>query len=112
MGTNTGMTGLIKNKMAKAYIYRIELINQSMRLLYHITTTYPHLINIQERLATTPGGAHKYLIVLTRLNFSDGIFYEQGIEDDVVECAQHLLENWVTPEEGEALVEAFSSARK
>ena len=92
--------------------HSIELINQSMRLLYHITTTYPHLINIQERLATTPGGAHKYLIVLTRLNFSDGIFYEQGIEDDVVECAQHLLENWVTPEEGEALVEAFSSARK
>ena len=92
--------------------YSIELINQSMRLLYHITTTYPNLINIQERLATTPGGAHKYLIVLTRLNFSDGIFYEQGIEDDVVECAQHLLENWVTPEEGEALVEAFSSAKK
>ena len=83
-----------------------------MRLLYHITTTYPHLINIQERLATIPGGAHKYLIVLTRLNFSDDTYYEQGIEDDVVECAQHMLENWVTPEEGEALVEAFSSARK
>ncbi|KAL8832571.1 MAG: hypothetical protein Q9191_000195 [Dirinaria sp. TL-2023a] len=95
-----------------AHEYSIELINQSMRLLYHITTTYPDLINIQERLATTPGGAHKYLIVLTRLNFSDGIFYERGIEDDVVECAQHLLENWVTPEEGEALVEAFSSAKK
>ena len=90
----------------------IELINRSMRLLYHITTTYSHLINIQERLATTPGGTHKYLIVLTRLNFSEGVFYEQGIEDDVVECAQHLLENWVTPEDGEALVEAFSSARK
>lgn len=103
----------LEKRMTEAYCcYRIELINQSMRLLYHITTTYPHLINIQERLATTPGGAHKYLIVLTRLNFSDGIFYEQGIEDDVVECAQHLLENWVTPEEGEALVEAFSSARK
>ena len=94
------------------YHYRIELINQSMRLLYHITTSYSHLINIQERLATTPGGAHKYLIILTRLNFSDGIFYEEGIEDDVVECAQHLLENWVTPEEGEALVESFSSARR
>ena len=91
---------------------RIELINKSTRLLYHITINYPDLINIQERLATTPGGAHKYLIVLTRLNFSDGIFYEKGIEDDVVECAQHMLENWVTPEEGEVLVEAFSSARK
>ena len=73
---------------------------------------YSDFINIQERLATTPGGAHKYLIVLTRLNFSEGVFYEKGIEDDVVECAQHLLENWVTPEEGEALVEAFSSARR
>ena len=69
-------------------------------------------MNIQERLATTPGGAHKYLIVLTRLNFSDGTVFERGIEDDVVEKAQAMLENWVTPEEGEALVDAFGSARR
>ena len=91
---------------------RIECLNTSTRLLYHLTVNYPQLMNIQERLATTPGGAHKYLIVLTRLNFSDGDFYERGIRDETVEAAQCMLENWVTPEEGEALVEAFSSARR
>ena len=91
---------------------RIELLNKSLRLLYYITINYPELINIQERLATTPGGAHKYLIVLTRLSFSNGVFYEKGIEDDVVDYAHHMLEDWVTPEEGVALEEAFSTARK
>lgn len=95
-----------------AHEERIALLNECTRLLYHLTINFPHLMNIQERLATTPGGAHKYLIVLTRLNFSDGVFFEKGIEDDVVEKAQAMLENWVTPEEGEALVDAFGSARK
>lgn len=97
-----------------AHEERIASLNAATRLLYHLTSNFPHLMNIQERLATTPGGAHKYLIVLTRLNFSDGVVFEKGIEDDVVEKAQAMLENWVTPEEGEALVDAFGSgsARK
>lgn len=89
---------------------RIALLNESTRLLYHLTTHYPHLINMQAKLSVVPGGEKKFLIALTRLAFSEGGFYEQGIEDDVVDCAHQMLEARVSPEEAEGLVEAFSSA--
>ncbi|KAL9101531.1 MAG: hypothetical protein Q9187_009237 [Circinaria calcarea] len=92
--------------------YRAELVNQATRLLYHLTAAYSSLINMQEKLRVIPGGANKYLIALTRLAFSEGIFFEQGIASDVVDCAHQMLEDSVTPEEAETLLEAFSSARK
>ncbi|MCJ1338272.1 hypothetical protein MMC09_003558 [Bachmanniomyces sp. S44760] len=97
-----------------AHELRAELINESTRLLYHLTS-HPHystLIDMQEKLRAVPGGQHKHLIALSRLAFSEGIFFESGIEDDVVEIAHRMLEESVTPEEGEALLAAFSSARK
>ena len=91
--------------------YRAEIINAALRLLYHLVTEYREVVNVQEKLRDVSGGQHKYLIVLARLAFSEG-FQEDGIEDDVVECATEMLEELVTPEEGESLVEAFGSARK
>ncbi len=91
--------------------HRSNLVNTALRLLYYLVTTYPALINIQDNLREISGGQHKYLIILARLAFSEG-YHEQGIEDDVVECATEMLENLITPEEGESLLEAFSSARK
>ncbi|MCJ1381176.1 hypothetical protein MMC17_004285 [Xylographa soralifera] len=92
--------------------YRAELVNQATRLLFHLTSAYPNIINMQEKLRAHPGGVYKHLIVLTRLAFSDGLFFERGIEDDVVDCAHQMLEDTVTPEEGEALLEVFSTAKK
>lgn len=92
------------------YEQRITLVNTSTRLLYHLTSNYAHLVNMQARLSVVPGGEKKFLIALTRLAFSEGGFYEQGIEDDVVDCAHQMLEARVSPEEAEQLVEAFSSA--
>ena len=89
---------------------RTALVNTSTRLLYYLTTNYPHLVNMQTKLSVVPGGEKKFLIVLTRLAFSEGGFYEQGIDDDVVDCAHQMLEARVSPEEAEQLVEAFSSA--
>lgn len=63
------------------------------------------------KLAVIPGGVHKHLVVLTRLAFSEGLVLEAGIEDDVVECAHRLLEESVTPEEGEALLRCFEGGR-
>ena len=92
------------------YEQRVILVNISTRLLYHLTFNYAHLINMQARLSVVPGGEKKFLIALTRLAFSEGGFYEQGIEDDVVDRAHQMLEARVSPEEAEQLVEAFSSA--
>ena len=89
---------------------RVALVNQSTRLLYYLTTNYPDLINMQTKLSVVPGGEKKYIIALTRLAFSEGGFYEEGIEDDVVDSAHQMLEARVSPEEAEGLVEAFSTA--
>lgn len=66
-------------------------------------------VNIQAKLQGMPGGGgqHKLLVGLTRLAFSEGVYLEEGIEDGVVECAYRMLEEVVTPEEGEALLGAF-----
>jgi len=89
---------------------RIALVNESTRLLYHLTTNYPQFIDMQAKLSVVPGGEKKFLIALTRLAFSEGGFYEHDIEDDVVDCAHQMLEARVSPEEAEGLVEAFSTA--
>ena len=104
---------LSKQKTGCAWLtrYRSELVNEATRLVFHLTSVFPD-INMQEKMRVIPGGAHKHLIALTRLAFSENIFYERGIEDDVVDCAHQMLENSVTPEEGEALLEAFSSAKR
>ena len=67
---------------------------------------------MKAKLSAVPGGANKYLIVLTRLTLGESIFLERDIEDDVRDCAQQMLENWVSPEESAELQDAFSSARR
>lgn len=66
---------------------------------------------MQAKLHVIPGGTHKYLIALTRLAFTDGMFHEKGIDEDVADYAHQMLETLVNPQEAEALLEAFSSAK-
>ena len=88
----------------------IPAINLSMRILAHILLSTPD-IRLSNKLAVIPGGAHKYMVSLTRLAFAEtGFVIESGIEEEVIEVAHRLLEEWVSPEEGEQLVRAHSSA--
>ncbi|KAL9103754.1 MAG: hypothetical protein Q9163_001213 [Psora crenata] len=107
---------LMNDSLAHAYSYTnahpylITIVNGATRLLYYLTTHYSEHINMQQKLSVIPGGEKKFLIVLTRLAFSEGGLLEGGIEDDVVELAHRMLEERVSPEEAEGLVEAMSSA--
>ena len=93
--------------------YRADLVNQATRLLFRLRADHPQLINMQEKLKVIPcsGGVHKHLIALTRLAMSEGVLFDENIEDDVVECAYEMLEDLSSPEEAEALRGAFSTAR-
>lgn len=107
---------VMNDELDRAYDYQyghelhIALVNVSTRLLFFLTTNYSQLIDMQARLSVIPGGEKKFLIALTRLAFSEGGFFEKGIEDDVVDCAHQMLEPRVNPEEAEQLLDAFSSA--
>ena len=87
---------------------RAELVNNATRLLYGFVTDYaPAVGDLQEKLRAPPTNVKKHLIVLSRLAFSEGIFFEADIEEDVLDMAHQMLEELVTPEEGEALQKAF-----
>jgi hypothetical protein len=65
---------------------------------------------MQKKLSVIHGGSQKYLLCLSRLNFSeDDLIVESGIDADVAAYALEMLELVVTPEEGDAIHSAFSS---
>lgn len=91
-------------------------VNLATRLLYHLATGFPELIDLRARLGTpvaggggAGGGPHRYLVALTRLAFRDELVLEAGVEPEVSDAAHELLDGWVSPEEGEALMQVFSS---
>jgi hypothetical protein len=105
-------------------------INKTMRIIHHIITfqldlasspehvittrsaQYPKrtsTIDVRASLASVLGGQHMHLISLTRLAFSERVALEEGLWDSVVEGAHELLDEFLSPEEGEELLGCFSS---
>ncbi|CAG8882994.1 unnamed protein product [Penicillium egyptiacum] len=91
---------------------RVALVNGLMRLVFGVMRQHGPLINMQEKLACVPGSKQKHLVVLTRLAFCDGTVLEAGIDDETVDMAHELLEEWTNPQEAESLAEAFPSSRR
>ncbi|KAJ5126125.1 hypothetical protein N7448_005437 [Penicillium atrosanguineum] len=91
---------------------RVALVNGLMRLIFGVMRRHGQFINMQEKLACVPGTKQKHLVVLTRLAFCDGSVLEAGIDDETVDMAHELLEEWTNPQEAESLAEAFPSSRR
>lgn len=99
-----------------------------------------HLIDRRAKLAAVPGAGHKHLVGLTRLAFLEldenepdasatslpgdadegpsvfsrwnlGSVLEFGIEPEVSDMAHAILDEFLSPEEGEILVRVFSSGK-
>ncbi|KAL6236306.1 hypothetical protein BDW75DRAFT_207212 [Aspergillus navahoensis] len=87
------------------------MVNGLMRLIYSIIQRHPKEADLQLKLHRVPGGKQKFLVVLTRLAFSEGLILEAGIEDETVEMAHSILDDAVNPQEAEALLEAFPHAK-
>lgn len=88
-----------------------EMINELMRLIYNVIHRHPGEVDLQSKLQRISGGKQKFLVVMTRLAFSEGLVLEAGIEDVTVEMAHGILDDAVNPEEAEALLEAFPHAK-
>ncbi|KAE8378679.1 hypothetical protein BDV26DRAFT_260982 [Aspergillus bertholletiae] len=88
------------------------LVNGLMRLVYGVVRRHPEQVDLQSKLSRVAGGKQKFLVVLTRLAFSEGLILEAGIEDETVEMAHEILDDAVNPQEAEALLEAFSSSKQ
>jgi len=89
----------------------IQTINMTTRLIYHLIRTYEETVDISQKLKVIHGGYHKFLVSMTRIAFSEQLVLERGIEDDVAEAAHAILDNSLTPEEGEAIAMAVETPK-
>ncbi|PYI04213.1 DNA repair protein Rad26 [Aspergillus sclerotiicarbonarius CBS 121057] len=88
------------------------LVNGLICLIHGVIGRHREQADLQPKLCRVPGGKQKFLVVLTRLAFSEGLVLEAGIDDDTVEMAHSILDDAVTPQEAEALYEAFPNAKR
>lgn len=88
-----------------------SLVNGLMRLVYGVMRRHEG-VDLQSKLGKVAGGQQKFLVVLTRLAFSEGPILEEGIDDETVEMAHGILDDAVNPQEAEALLDAFPSAKQ
>ncbi|KIX05341.1 uncharacterized protein Z518_06213 [Rhinocladiella mackenziei CBS 650.93] len=93
--------------LLSSHALHAELVNKGIRLLYHVLKLHGSEINLQEKLSVINGGVHKHRVVLTRLAFSEGFYIDRLITDDTVAMATSMLEESVTPDEADELIEAF-----
>lgn len=87
------------------------LVNGLMALVYGVMKRHPEA-ELQSKLERVAGGKQKFIVVMTRLAFSEGLMLEASIDDETVEMAHEILDDAVNPQEAEALQEVFSSARR
>jgi hypothetical protein len=99
---------LYRQPLSPTQDQKIESINATMKLIYHIASSNPGL-DIKSKLVNTLGGQHVYLVALTRLTFSEGLMLEAGIEDAVFDMAHSILDEGLSIEEGDAFGMVFSS---
>jgi hypothetical protein len=102
------VTSLYRHPISPTQDRKVDSINATMKLIYHVATTNANF-DIKSKLVNTLGGQHAYLVALTRLAFSEGLVLEAGIEDEVVNMAHDILDEGLSMEEGDAFGKVFSS---
>jgi len=109
---------LLHDSVLAMYAYRegthelsVAAVNESVLLLAHLTSSHNDVIDLRARLAAVPSGAHKHLVALSRVAFRDGVsVLENGIDPEAEKAAHRMLDEHLSLEEGDAVVELFPSA--
>lgn len=99
-------------KPSTIYNLTTTVINHTIRLLYHLLHHHADSININEKLNVIPGGWHKFLVCLSRIAFSEDLVRDdEGVEEEAVDAAHEILDQFLTPEAGDAVFEAIETPR-
>ncbi|QDS71023.1 hypothetical protein FKW77_008049 [Venturia effusa] len=96
---------------ARTHPLVIACVNTAMRLVFYLIMTFKELVDVRQKLSVIQGGTSILLISLTRLAFAERIFAEEGISEASMDMAHGLLDEWLSPDEGEALLAMFSTDR-
>lgn len=88
------------------------LLNESVMILAHLTACHSDVLDLRSRLAAVPGGPELYLVGLSRVAFAEGAsVIERGIAGEACDEAHRMLDVWLSPEEGDAVVGVYCSGR-
>ena len=87
------------------------IVNEGTRLFHRLLELHGPEIGLHQKLQAVNGGVQKHAVVLTRLAFRDGPLMEEGIDDETCMMAHEMLEQVITPEEAEALLEVFPTQK-
>ncbi|KAI1613180.1 hypothetical protein EDD36DRAFT_256899 [Exophiala viscosa] len=93
--------------LTPSHALHAEIVNKGIQVLFRVLELHGSEVNLQEKLSVINGGVHKHRVVLTRLAFSEGFYIDRLITDDTVAMATSMLEESVTPDEADELIEAF-----
>jgi len=65
-------------------------------------------LDVRAKLSLIPGGSSKHLVSLSRIAFADGLTaIERGIEAEAADAAHRMLDELLSPEEGEDVMVVF-----
>ncbi|KAK3111997.1 hypothetical protein LTR53_012179 [Teratosphaeriaceae sp. CCFEE 6253] len=84
-------------------------INLTLRIFHHLLHLPDHAVDLTAKLNVIRGGHQKFLVAMTRVAFAEQVLLEEGIEEEVVEAAHSVLDDYLSPEEGEAIVAAVET---
>jgi hypothetical protein len=100
-------------------------VNLTVLLLAHLTevaipTSSPSAENnaptttrldVRSKLAMVPSGSAKHLVSLSRIAFADGLtVIERGIDPAAADAAHRMLDELLSPEEGENVMQVFGGS--
>ncbi|KAF2154215.1 hypothetical protein K461DRAFT_277317 [Myriangium duriaei CBS 260.36] len=85
----------------------VTTINLSIRIIHHLLQN--HDIILDDKLSVIYSGKGKLIIALSRIAFSERSLLEAGLEDQVVDAANEILDLMLNPEEGEAIVQVMET---
>lgn len=94
-------------------------INLTVLLLAQVTdvpivttdSTTTTRLNVRGKLAAVAGGAEHHLVSLSRIAFADGLtLIEKGILPETADAAHRMLDELLSPEEGEAVMVVFGGS--
>ena len=88
------------------------LINQGVLLLGYLFFDHGEALDLRTKLAAESGAHHKFVVSLSRIAFSVGeTFIEDGIWSEAADVAHKILDEFLSPEEGESVMTIFASGR-
>ena len=92
----------------RTHALAVSCVNAATLLLHALLAA--HAVDMREKLKAVDGGAHMHLVALTRVAFCEAVVLERGVGPAASDAAHALLDEFLSPFEGEQLLQMYPTA--